>query len=259
MIVKAVILAGGYGSRLSEETTLKPKPMVEIGGMPIIWHIMKSYSHYGITEFVICLGYKGYLFKEYFANYFLHQSDVTINLLANQITTHQHKSEPWKITLIDTGVESQTGERLRRVKEHLKDEKFFCLTYGDGLSDVSINDLINFHQTHDGTVTLTSVGAPARYGALQVAQDQVLSFQEKIDSERTLINGGFMVCDYSIFDEIGDLNSSFENDVLPKLALAKRLYAFEHKGFWQAMDTLRERNLLETLWESGAAPWKTWR
>jgi glucose-1-phosphate cytidylyltransferase len=256
--MKLVILAGGYGSRLSEETVLKPKPMVEIGGMPIIWHIMKIYSEFGINEFIICLGYKGYLIKEYFANYFLHQSDVTINLKENLVTTHQHKSEPWKITLIDTGIESQTGERLRRIRQHLTGEETFCLTYGDGLSDVSIDELINFHETHDGVVTLTSVGAPARYGALHVAQNRVMSFQEKIDSKGTLINGGFMVCDFSILDAIEDSNSSFEIDVLPKLASQDKLYALEHNGFWQAMDTLRERNLLENLWESGAAPWKIW-
>ena len=256
--MKVVILAGGYGSRLSEETVLKPKPMVEIGGMPMIWHIMKIYSQFGVNEFVICLGYKGYLIKEYFANYFLHQSDVTINLEDNQITTHQHKSEPWKITLIDTGLESQTGERLRRVREHLKGEKSFCLTYGDGLSDVSISNLINFHETHQGLVTLTSVGAPARYGALQITQNRVLSFQEKMDSERTLINGGFMICDYGVLNEIEDANVSFENDVLPKLASSNQLYCLEHKGFWQAMDTLRERNLLESLWQTGNAPWKSW-
>ena len=256
--MKAVILAGGFGSRLSEETVLKPKPMVEIGGMPIIWHIMKIYSHYGINDFIICLGYKGYLFKEYFANYFLHQSDVTINLKENQVVTHQHKSEPWKITLLDTGIESQTGERLRRIKNHLLGEESFCLTYGDGLSDVSISELLEFHGSHNGAVTLTSVAAPARYGALEVTDSKVLSFQEKIEAQKTQINGGFMICDTSVLNEIDDSNASFENDVLPRLARDNNLFAYEHNGFWQAMDTLRERNLLEKLWETGVAPWKIW-
>lgn len=256
--MKLVILAGGYGSRLSEETVLKPKPMVEIGGMPIIWHIMKIYSEFGINEFIVCLGYKGYLIKEYFANYFLHQSDVTVDLLRNEITTHQHTSEPWKVTLVETGEDSQTGERLKRVKPYLDGQDTFCLTYGDGLSDVNVDELISFHATHKGDVTLTSVGAPARYGALEVLENRVSAFKEKLDSEKTLINGGFMVCNFAIFDELDGGNLSFENDVLPKLALDEKLYTFEHNGFWQAMDTLRERNLLEQLWLNGQAPWKVW-
>lgn len=256
--MKAVILAGGYGSRLSEETILKPKPMVEIGGMPIIWHIMKIYSSHGINDFIICLGYKGYLFKEYFANYFLHQSDVTIDLASNLLTTLQNKSEPWKITLIDTGLDSLTGERLKRTKPYLEGEEVFCLTYGDGLSDVSLAELISYHRQHGGLVTLTSVGAPARYGALEVVEGRVKSFREKLDSDKTLINGGFMVCDFRIFEKITESNLSFENDVLPKLAASNELKAFQHGGFWQAMDTLRERNLLEKLWDDGKAPWKVW-
>jgi glucose-1-phosphate cytidylyltransferase len=256
--MKAVILAGGYGSRLSEETVLKPKPMVEVGGMPIIWHIMKIYSKHGINDFIICLGYKGYLIKEYFANYFLHQSDVTIDLVNNELTTLEYKSEPWKITLIDTGVDSQTGERLRRAQRYLEGEKDFCLTYGDGLSNVSITELIKFHRETPGLVTLTSVGAPARYGALEVIEGKVHSFREKVESEKTLINGGFMVCNYELFEKISGENLSFERDVLPQLAGSNELNAFEHNGFWQAMDTLRERNLLEDLWKSGSAPWKIW-
>ncbi len=256
--MKVVILAGGYGSRLSEETTIRPKPMVEIGGMPIIWHIMKIYSSHGINEFIICLGYKGYQFKEYFANYFLHQSDVTIDLVNNELTTLEHKSEPWKITLIDTGINSLTGERLKCAKPYLEDEEEFCLTYGDGLSDVSITDLIAHHGKHDGLVTLTSVGAPARYGALEVDEGRVRSFREKVDSDKALINGGFMVCDFALFERMAESDLSFESDILPKLAANNELNAFEHSGFWQPMDTLRERNLLEKLWESGQAPWKIW-
>lgn len=257
--MKVVILAGGLGTRLSEETNLKPKPMIEIGQKPILWHIMKLYSSYGINDFIICCGYKGYVIKEYFANYFLHMSDVTFNMVENKMEVHSNNAEPWKVTLIDTGELTMTGGRLKRVKEYIKDDESFCFTYGDGLCDLNITDLIAFHKAEGRLATLTATRPPGRYGALKIVDDsRVERFQEKPDGDGSWINGGFFVLSPRVLDLIGDDNTSWESEPLNKLASTNQLSAYKHAGFWQAMDTLREKNLLENLWLSGKAPWKKW-
>lgn len=256
--MKAVILAGGLGTRISEETHLKPKPMIEVGGKPMLWHIMKMYSHHGITEFVICCGYKGYIIKEYFANYFLHMSDVTFDMVDNKMEVHQKNAEPWRVTLVDTGESTMTGGRLKRVADYLKGEAAFCFTYGDGVSNVDIRSSIEFHQQHGKLATVTAVQPPGRYGALQRAGDQVTGFTEKPRGDGGLINGGFFVLSPKCLSLIEDDDTSWEGAPLAKLAQDDQLMAFEHHGFWQPMDTLREKNLLEDLWGSGKAPWKVW-
>ena len=256
--MKAVILAGGLGTRISEETHLKPKPMIEIGGKPILWHIMKLFSSNGINDFVICCGYKGYVIKEYFANYFLHMSDVTFDMAENNMQVHQCSSEPWKVTLIDTGENTLTAGRLKRVGNYLDDEESFCFTYGDGLADVDIKALIQFHYRHGKKATITAVQPPGRYGALDLEDGQVRCFIEKPRGDGASINGGFFVLSPECLDYIdGDL-SSWEGEPLARLASENELMAFEHKGFWQAMDTLRDKNHLEHLWSIGKAPWKVW-
>ena len=256
--MKCVILAGGLGTRISEETHLKPKPMIEIGGKPILWHIMKSYSAHGVNEFVICCGYKGYLIKEYFANYFLHMSDVTFDMVHNRMEVHEQKAEPWRVTLVDTGEDTMTGGRLRRVKEYLKDEEAFCFTYGDGVADVDIAASIAFHQAHGKLATVTAVLPPGRFGALAREGDAVRGFIEKPRGDGGWINGGFFVLSPKVIDYIAADSTSWELEPMAKLAADNQLHAFEHNGFWQPMDTLREKNLLEDLWASGEAPWKQW-
>lgn len=256
--MKAVILAGGLGTRISEETHLRPKPMIEIGGRPILWHIMKSYSAHGVNEFLICCGYKGYLIKEYFANYFLHMSDVTFDMVANRMEVHEQKAEPWRVTLVDTGEGTMTGGRLLRVKEYLKDEEAFCLTYGDGVANVDISSSINFHKSHGKLATVTAVQPPGRYGALNLIGRQVKGFTEKPRGDGGLINGGFFVLSPKVIDLIASDDTPWESEPLESLAANGQLMAFEHTGFWQPMDTLREKNLLEDLWGSGKAPWKQW-
>jgi len=256
--MKAVILAGGFGTRISEESHLRPKPMIEIGGKPILWHIMKIYSHYGINDFVICLGYKGYMIKEYFANYFLHMSDVTFDMSSNQMHVHHKSAEPWKVTLVDTGESSMTGGRLRRVREYL-DGDAFCFTYGDGVADVDIGKLVKFHRTHGKLATVTAIQPPGRYGALAMDEDMVLGFQEKPKGDGGWINGGFFVLSPKVLDYIDSDDSTWEQEPLITLAEQGQLLAYKHEGFWQAMDTLREKNLLEDLWQSKTAPWKVWK
>jgi glucose-1-phosphate cytidylyltransferase len=256
--MKAVILAGGLGTRISEETHLRPKPMIEIGGKPMLWHILKMYSAHNVTEFVICCGYRGYVIKEYFANYFLHMSDVTFDMANNQMEVHHKHAESWRVTLVDTGDDTQTGGRLKRVSDYLKDEDAFCFTYGDGVSDVNISALIAFHQRHGKLATITAVRPPGRYGALQMAGSTVQQFTEKPLGDGGLINGGFFVLSPRCLDRIVDDNTSWEGVPLAGLAADNQLMAYEHSGFWQPMDTLREKNLLENLWSSGQAPWKTW-
>jgi glucose-1-phosphate cytidylyltransferase len=256
--MKAVILAGGLGTRISEETHLRPKPLIEIGGRPILWHIMKSYSAHGVNDFVICCGYKGYLIKEYFANYFLHMSDVTFDMASNHMEVHQHKVEPWKVTLIDTGEDTQTGGRLKRVAEYVKKEESFCFTYGDGVGDVDIRASIAFHQRHGKLATVTAVMPPGRYGALERSGEIVTGFTEKPRGDGGVINGGFFVLSPKVLDYIDGNQSSWEGEPLAKLAQMGEIMAFEHRGFWQPMDTLREKNLLEDFWASGKAPWKIW-
>lgn len=255
--MKAVILAGGYGTRLSEETYLKPKPMVEIGGKPILWHIMKIYSHYGINDFIICLGYKGYVIKEYFSNYFLHQSDVTFDMAKNEMEVHNNHSEPWRVTLIDTGEGTMTGGRLKRVKDFIEDGTF-CFTYGDGVSNVNITELINFHRKQGKLATLTAVNPPGRYGALDLADNNVMKFKEKPEGEDSWINGGFFVLEPEVIDLIEGDSTSWERDPLEYLASINQLNAYKHRGFWLPMDTLRDKRRLEELWNSGQAPWKVW-
>ena len=256
--MQAVILAGGLGTRLSEETYIKPKPMVEIGGKPILWHILKIYSYHGINQFIICCGYKGYVIKEYFANYFLHNSDITFHMDDdNRIEIHQQKSEPWKITLVDTGDKTQTAGRLKKVKDYINQD-LFCFTYGDGLSDVNIKDLIKSHKNSGSKVTLTAVRPPGRYGALKIDDKKVTSFQEKPEGENSWINGGFFVIDKSIIEYIKDDLSSWETDVLPILAEKGLVNSFLHSGFWKAMDTLRDKNSLEKMWNAGNPLWKVW-
>ena len=256
--MKAVILAGGLGSRISEETHLKPKPMIEIGGKPLLWHIMKTYSAHGINDFVICCGYKGYLIKEYFANYFLHMSDVTFDISHNRMEVHDQKVEPWRVTLVDTGEVTMTGGRLKRVERYLKDEEAFCLTYGDGLSNVDITATVNFHKLHGKLATVTAVLPPGRFGSLSIEGTTVRGFIEKPQGDGGWINGGFFVLSPKVIDEIQDDSTVWEAQPLTTLAMKEELQAFEHLGFWQPMDTLREKNLLEDLWNAGHAPWKVW-
>ena len=256
--MKTVILAGGLGTRISEETSARPKPMVEIGGRPILWHIMKMYSHYGINEFVICCGYKGYLIKEYFANYFLHMSDVTFDMQSNEMQVHQQFAEPWKVTLVDTGENTMTGGRLKRVAEYVKNEEIFCMTYGDGLSDVNISDLVDFHRQSGTAATLLSTFPPARFGTLDLDGHIVRSFAEKPRGDGGLINGGFFVLSPQTLDYIEDDQTIWELGPLQQLVENRSLSAFPHDGFWQPMDTLRDKQYLESLWESGKAPWKVW-
>lgn len=257
--MKAVILAGGLGTRLSEQTHLKPKPMVEIGDRPILWHIMKIYSSYGINDFIICLGYKGYLIKEYFANYFLHVSDVTFDIVRNEKIVHQDRAEPWRVTLIDTGEKTSTGGRLKRVFEHICDEEAFCLTYGDGLANLDIQALIKFHIQHGKLATVTAVQPPGRFGALKREGSSVSGFTEKPQGDGVWINGGFFVFDPKVVEYIGDDEGPLEAKPLETIAKNGQLQAFEHRGFWQPMDTVRDRNKLEELWVAGKAPWKSWR
>jgi glucose-1-phosphate cytidylyltransferase len=257
--LKAIILAGGLGTRISEETHLKPKPMIEIGGKPILWHLMKIYSSHGINDFIICCGFKGYVIKEYFANYFLHMSDVTFDMKNNQMKVHQQNAEPWTVTLVDTGEDTQTGGRLKRVASYLKNEKAFCFTYGDGLANVDITKLIKFHESHGKLATVTAVQPPGRYGALNRDNDLVTGFVEKPKGDGGWINGGFFVLSPECFDYIDSDDTPWEQKPLKDIAIKGELMAYEHKDFWQPMDTLREKNLLEELWESGNAPWKTWK
>ncbi|MDR3392571.1 MAG: glucose-1-phosphate cytidylyltransferase [Sulfuriferula sp.] len=256
--MKAVILAGGLGTRISEETSTRPKPMVEIGGKPILWHIMKTYSAHGIHDFVICCGYKGYVIKEYFANYFLHMSNVTFDMQNNKMEVHQQNVEPWRVTLVDTGENSMTGGRLKRVTDYVKDEDAFCFTYGDGVSNVDISALVAFHKLHGKRATVTAVQPPGRYGALNMAEKTVRGFIEKPQGDGGWINGGFFVLSPSCIDLIVGDSSSWEDEPLRYLAAHDELMAYEHNGFWQPMDTLRDKNQLEDLWQSGKAPWKTW-
>lgn len=256
--MKAVILAGGLGTRLSEETSLRPKPMVEIGGKPILWHILKMYAQHGVNDFVICCGYKGYVIKEYFANYFLHMSDVTFDMRSNRMEVHHKRAEPWNVTLVDTGDDSMTGGRLLRVARYVKDEECFCFTYGDGVSDVNISASIDFHRHHGKAATLTATYPPGRFGALDIQQGQVRSFKEKPKGDGAMINGGFFVLSPKVLDYVQDDATVWEQEPLQRLASDGQLMAFEHEGFWQPMDTLRDKHLLEELWSSGRAPWKTW-
>jgi glucose-1-phosphate cytidylyltransferase len=255
--MKAIILAGGLGTRMSEETLIRPKPMVEIGGRPILWHIMKIYSHYGINDFVVCCGYKGYMLKEYFANYFLHNSDVTFDMSNNQMKIHQNHAEHWKVTLIDTGENTMTGGRLKRVANHIGDEDF-CFTYGDGLSNVDIKRLINFHKLNQKKATLTAVKPPGRFGSLRLDNTKVLNFEEKPQGDGAWVNGGFFILSPQVIDYIGGDDTFWERKPLERLAHEGQLCAFLHDGFWQPMDTLRDKMLLEELWSSGKAPWKVW-
>lgn len=256
--MKAVILAGGLGTRLSEETSTRPKPMVEIGGKPILWHIMKMYSSHGINDFVICCGYKGYVIKEYFANYFLHMSDVTFNMRDNSMEVHNKRAEPWTVTLVDTGDNSMTGGRLRRVSDYVKHEQAFCFTYGDGVGDIDIAETVRFHKAHGKAATLTATYPPGRFGALDIRNGQVMNFKEKPKGDGAMINGGFFVLTPQVLDYLTDDSTIWEQEPLMNLANDGQLMAYEHQGFWQPMDTLRDKNHLEELWYSGEAPWKTW-
>jgi len=256
--VKAVILAGGLGTRLSEETVIRPKPMVEIGGMPILWHIMKIYSAGGVDDFVICCGYKGYMIKEYFRNYFYHQSDITIDMGSNEITVHKKTAEPWRITLVDTGETSMTGGRLKRVRDYVKDDEAFCFTYGDGVADIDICSLLKTHRTGGRLATITAVQPSGRYGALALDGDRVTGFTEKPRGDGGWINGGFFVLSPKVMDLIDGDSTTWENDPLRRLAADGQLQSYFHNGFWQPMDTLREKNLLEELWKTNRAPWKLW-
>jgi glucose-1-phosphate cytidylyltransferase len=255
--MKAVILAGGFGTRISEETHLKPKPMIEVGGKPILWHILKIFSAHGINEFVICCGYKGYVIKEYFANYFLHNCDVTFDMTSNQMEVHHQKTEPWKVSLVDTGEGTLTGGRLKRVASYLGDGPF-CFTYGDGVADVDITALIAFHRRQGRSATLTAVQPPGRFGSIAFEQGRVLAFEEKPQGDGSWINGGFFVLEPSVLDTISGDTSLWEQDCLPRIAAEGQLNAYHHSGFWQPMDTLRDRQLLEELWAQGKAPWKVW-
>ena len=255
--MKVVILAGGYGTRLAEETEVKPKPMVEIGARPILWHIMKTYSHYGLNEFVICLGYKGYVIKEYFSNYFLHMSDVTLDLRRNEVKVHHNTAEPWSVTLIDTGTNTATGGRLARVREHIGDETF-CFTYGDGVGDVPIDKTIAFHREQKARATVTAVQPPARFGALEISEQRVTAFHEKPLGEGGWISGGFFVCEPSVIDLIEGDDTVWERGPLETLSRGGELAAYIHGGFWHPMDTLRDKLFLERMWSAGEAPWKVW-
>ena len=256
--MKAVILAGGLGTRISEESHLKPKPMIEIGGKPILWHIMKIFSFHGINDFVICLGYKGYVIKEYFANYFLHMSDVTFDIAKNSMEVHERFAEPWRVTLVDTGADTMTGGRLKRVRDYLDDDTF-CFTYGDGLADVDLRQLIDFHRGHGRRATLTAIQPPGRYGAVNIDADtRVTSFMEKPAGDGAWINGGYFVLEPQAIDSIDGDATSWEGTALASLCDVDELRAYRHSGFWQAMDTLRDKNQLEDLWQTGRAPWKVW-
>jgi glucose-1-phosphate cytidylyltransferase len=254
--MKAVILAGGFGTRITEESFLKPKPMIEIGEKPLLWHIMKIYSHYGINEFIICCGYKGYMIKEYFANYFLHMSDVTFDMQSNKMQVHQKYSEPWKVTLVNTGIDTMTGGRLKRVAEYIANETF-CFTYGDGLADIDINKLINFHKRQKTVATLTGMQTLGRFGALDIKSDRVVKFKEKPDG--VWINGGFFVLEPEVINLLKNDQTIWEKEPLEHLAKTKQLAVYMHSGFWACMDTLRDKNHLESLWQSGKAPWKVWQ
>ena len=256
--MKAVILAGGLGTRFAEETSLRPKPMIEIGGRPILWHIMKIYATHGVTEFIICCGYKGYVIKEYFANYFLHMSDVTFDMKANEMIVHEKRAEPWKVTLIDTGDDSMTGGRLKRVAEYVKDEEFFFFTYGDGVADIDITKSIEFHRSHGKAATLTATYPPGRFGALQIVGGQITEFLEKPQGDGGMINGGYFVLSPKVLDYLKDDSTTWEQEPLRTLATDGELMAYEHHGFWQPMDTLRDKQHLESLWQSGKAPWRIW-
>lgn len=256
--MKAVILAGGLGSRIAEETHLKPKPMIEIGGRPILWHIMKLYHAHGIRDFIVCCGFRGYVIKEYFANYGLYMSDMTFDLAENRLQFHKKSAENWRVTLVDTGENSMTGGRLKRVANYLKDEEAFCFTYGDGVSSVNITDTINFHRSHGRLATVTAVRPPARFGALSLDEDTVRGFVEKPEGEGGFINGGFFVLSPKVIDRVIDDTTIWEQEPLTSLASDGELKAFFHEGFWQPMDTLRDKNHLEALWSSGNPPWKIW-
>lgn len=256
--MKAVILAGGLGTRLAEETQIKPKPMVEIGGKPILWHILKTYSHYGINDFIVCLGYKGYLIKEYFANYLLHNSDLTIDLTANRIAILEQHAEPWRVTLVDTGERSNTGGRLGRVRRFLEGEETFCFTYGDGVGNIDIATLLRYHQSHGKTATITAVTPPGRFGALRLTGEQVTEFTEKPSGDNGLINGGYFVLNYNALDLLEGDETVWEDRPIATLIERGELVAYRHTGFWHPMDTLRDRTYLEQLWASGSAPWKVW-
>lgn len=256
--MKAIILAGGLGTRISEETALRPKPMVEIGGRPILWHIMKIYSAHGINDFVVCCGYKGYVIKEYFANYFLHMSDVTFDMRHNKMEVHERHAEPWRVTLVDTGDETMTGGRLKRIKPYVEGEEAFCFTYGDGVASVNIAKLVAFHKSHGKSATVTAVQPPGRYGALMMDGSSVRGFIEKPQGDGGWINGGFFVLSPDCLDLIPGDDASWEGEPLRSLAARSDLEAYVHRGFWQPMDTLRDKNYLEELWESGKAPWKVW-
>jgi glucose-1-phosphate cytidylyltransferase len=257
--MKAVILAGGLGTRILEESHFRPKPMIEIGGKPILWHIMKIYAHHGVNDFIICLGYKGYVVKEYFANYFLHMSDVTFDMEKNRMEVHQQNAEPWRVTLVDTGPNTMTGGRLRRVKNYLPAGQPFCFTYGDGVSDIDITAEVAFHKEHRRLATVAAVQPPGRYGALMRDGDAVAGFQEKPQGDGGWINGGFFILQPEAIDLIAGDATSWELEPMAALSAEKQMMAFEHKGFWQPMDTLREKNMLEELWQSDRAPWKVWR
>lgn len=256
--MKAVILAGGLGTRISEETHLRPKPMIEIGGKPILWHIMKNYSVHGVNDFIICCGYKGYVIKEYFANYFLHMSDITFDMVENDMVVHERKVEPWRVTLVDTGEDTMTGGRLKQVKKYIENEEAFCFTYGDGIADVDVTAAIAFHKAHEKLATVTAVLPPGRFGALARDGNAVRGFIEKPRGDGGWINGGFFVLAPKVIDYIDNDSTSWEAEPMARLASDGQLYSFEHNGFWQPMDTLREKNLLEDLWASGKAPWKQW-
>lgn len=256
--MKAVILAGGLGTRFAEETSLRPKPMIEIGGRPILWHIMKIYSAHGVNDFVICCGYKGYVIKEYFANYFLHMSDVTFDMRGNDMIVHEKRAEPWKVTLVDTGDDSMTGGRLKRVADHVRDEEAFFFTYGDGVGDIDIRKSLEFHRAHGKSATLTATYPPGRFGALNIVDDQVTDFLEKPKGDGGMINGGFFVLSPKVLDYIENDATIWEQEPLRSLASDGELMAFEHHGYWQPMDTLRDKQQLESLWDSGKAPWRLW-
>jgi len=255
--MKTVILAGGHGTRLSEETTIKPKPLIEIGGLPLLWHIMKIYSAHGLNDFVVCLGYKGYVIKEYFANYFLHRSDVTIDLASNKLEIHHNYSEPWKVTLVDTGENTMTGGRIKRVRSYV-DDGDFCLTYGDGVGNVDIRKLIAFHREQKTLATLTATQPPGRFGALSIANSRVVNFEEKPAGDGAWVNGGFFVCSPQVFEYIEDDQTVWEREPMEKLAREGQLSTYLHHGFWQPVDTLRDKNYLQELWNGGSPPWKVW-
>ncbi|MBA5639768.1 glucose-1-phosphate cytidylyltransferase [Duganella sp. LX20W] len=256
--MKAVILAGGLGTRLSEETSVRPKPMVEIGGKPILWHIMKTYSSHGINDFVICCGYKGYIIKEFFANYFLHTSDVTFDMQYNTMEVHSRHAEPWKVTLVDTGENTLTGGRLKRVKKYLDPDEAFCFTYGDGVADVDITAAVQFHQAHGKLGTMTAVQPPGRFGAIDLDGNRILSFKEKPQGDGNWVNGGYFILSPKVLDYIADDSTTWEKEPMEHLARDNQMDAFFHHGFWQPMDTLRDKVLLEDLWQNGKAPWKRW-